>query len=211
VAPGPVVSGYFVEAITLRDANLWPWPARWPPFGWPLGPLHLRPFCLGLSHESLAIGGACLFKGMLGPVTCALFRGCAVLACLSFLHMLLDGASLAVIRSGQGDAWGCGGSWWLWTPFRVSSGCWGRRSPIGPRLVLVGSVGCWLMAIIAARLLGVSRGWHPPLGVVGRWCPPPWGPMLWTLGLARWPLCCEAEGPLGNSVGAEGRRVGYPL
>ncbi len=52
---------------------------------------------------------------------------------LSFPRALLDSASLAVIRSGQGDAWGCAGSLvvLLDPPFGVGSARWGRRNPIG--------------------------------------------------------------------------------
>jgi hypothetical protein len=65
---------------------------------------------------------------------------------LSFLRALLDGASLAVIRSGQGDAWGCAGPpvVLLDPPFGAGSDRWGRRNPIGFS-VGVGEV-CGLLA-----------------------------------------------------------------
>jgi hypothetical protein len=120
-----------------------PGPPGGPHFGWPLGPLRLRPFRSDLFVQPWR--GSPLQKGALGPVSRAPFHGCAaIFALLSFSHALLDGASLAVIRSGQGDAWGCDGFRWSWTSLWVSSGCWGHRSPIGS-LVGVGEV-CGLLA-----------------------------------------------------------------
>jgi len=104
--------------------------------------------------RSLALEECTLYGGALGTViSCPIpwLRCCAVWCVLSFPRAPFDGASLAVIRSGQGDAWGCSGFLAVvWDP-----PFWERVPAVGVaetrsvfRSVLMGSVGCWPMAIV---------------------------------------------------------------
>jgi hypothetical protein len=134
---------------------------------------------------------------------------------LSFPHTPFDGMSLVVIRSGQGNARGCGGSWWLMLDppnFGASSGCQGCRNPtsfwVGVNEVcglLADSYCCCKTFGGKPWLASAFRAW-PATGILLFE-----GPCF-----ARWGLLClslryKAEGPLGKSVGAEGRHLGgYP-
>jgi hypothetical protein len=104
--------------------------------------------------RSPALEECTLHGGALGTVISCPFpwlRCCAVWRILSFPRAPFDGASLAVIRSGQGDAWGCSGfPAVVWDP-----PFWERVPAVGVaetrsvfRSVLMGSVGCWPMAIV---------------------------------------------------------------